>query len=180
MVRSSQSLSGRLPQRRSSQALAVLLVAIGGLLLAAESTFRRGEATVAATFLRATGQGQAVARGATVFFVHGDRWIGYVVATGCTAALLIAPFFFLAGGLLFLGRLSIRGSLLAVGAIAVLIAGINQARLWVIGASMGHWGFQSGYDRSHVLAGGVLSTVGVSLGLVLLAVMALRDRRPVN
>jgi hypothetical protein len=71
----------------------------------------------------------------------------------------------------------VRRTVVSVAAIAILIAVINQGRLWLIGASMRHWGFQTGYDRSHVLAGGVLSTIGVTLGLVVLAVMALGERK---
>jgi hydroxyethylthiazole kinase-like sugar kinase family protein len=101
MGQAGRSLDIRLPQRRRAQALAILLAGAGIALLLIQATFRQGEAAVAAVILRLTGQGHAVSLGTSVFFIHGDRWIGYVVATGCTAALLIAPFFFLAAGLLF-------------------------------------------------------------------------------
>jgi hypothetical protein len=36
----------------------------------------------------------------------------------------------------------------------------------VIAASMLWWGFQTGYERSHILLGTALSTIGVIIGIV--------------
>ena len=57
----------------------------------------------------------------------------------------------------------------------VLIWMINQVRVLLIGASMSFWGLKTGYARSHILAGGVLSTVGVTLGVVAFLAFLLRE-----
>lgn len=131
---------------------------------------------MAATVLRLTGLGNAHALGPSVFFQQNHHWIGYAVTTGCTAALLIAPFFFIGAGLLFFRRLNVGNTLAAVAIVGVLIWVINQLRLLIIGASMHFWGFRTGYDRSHILAGGVLSTVGVTIGVVAFLAFLLRER----
>jgi hypothetical protein len=44
---------------------------------------------------------------------------------------------------------------------------VNQLRLLVIAGSMLAWGFRTGYERSHVFLGTVLSTVGVIIGVII-------------
>jgi exosortase/archaeosortase family protein len=155
---------------------ALVLIAGGVALLFTESQLRLVEAGMAAAVMRLIHLADAHALGSTVFFVHSQQWIGYTVATGCTAALLIAPFFFIGAGLLFFRRLRVRNTLLALAVITVVIWLVNQLRLLLIGASMQLWGMKTGYDRSHVLAGGVLSTVGVVFGIVAFLAFVLRDR----
>ena len=153
-----------------------LLAAAGVGLLIGESQLRVAEATMSATLVRLTGLGNAHALGSSVFFQQNHQWIGYSVTTGCTAALLIAPFFFIGAGLLFFRRLNVGNTLTALAIVGVLIWVINQLRLLLIAASMHFWGFRTGYDRSHVLAGGVLSTVGVTIGVVAFLAFLLRER----
>jgi len=54
-----------------------------------------------------------------------------------------------------------------VAAFAAVVALINQVPLLVIGAAMLAWGYPDGFDRSHVLKGSVVSTIGVVGGLLL-------------
>jgi exosortase/archaeosortase family protein len=153
------------------------VVAAGGVaLLIGESQLRVVEATMAATIMRLTNLAHAHALGSSVFFQQNHQWIGYQVTAGCTAALLIAPFFFIGAGLLFFRRLNVGNTLTALAVVGVLIWVINQLRLLLIGASMRFWGFKTGYDRSHILAGGVLSTVGVTIGVVAFLAFLLRER----
>lgn len=38
------------------------------------------------------------------------------------------------------------------------------------------WGFKSGYSRSHVLAGGIISTIGVAIGVAIFLALLLHQR----
>lgn len=157
---------------------------IGGLLLAAggvamfvsQTHLRAVEATMAAAIMRVTDLANARALGPEVIFTHGQHWIGYTIATSCTAALLIAPFFLVGAALLVGRRLGLRRAFLAVGVVSVAVWLVNQVRLLLIGASMQLWGLKTGYGRSHVLAGGVISTVGVTIGVVAFLALMLRER----
>jgi exosortase/archaeosortase family protein len=152
------------------------MVGVGVALLFGEARLRLVEASMAAALMRVAHLADAHALGSSVFFLHSQQWIGFTVATGCTAALLIAPFFFIGAALMFLRRLKVSHTLLALAVVSLLIWLVNQLRLILIGASMQLWGFKTGYDRSHVLAGGVLSTVGVTIGIVAFLMFMLRER----
>jgi exosortase/archaeosortase family protein len=158
--------------------IAPLVAGAGILLLISESHVRHLEAGAAAGILRLTALGHAHAVGSSVIFPHHQLWIGYTVAASCTAALLIAPFFLIAALLILSGRVRIGSGLLALAAVTVIVWLVNQLRLLVIGASMRLWGFQTGYSRSHVLAGGVVSTLGVALGIAAFVALMLHERSP--
>jgi exosortase/archaeosortase family protein len=162
----------------TARAAAVVVAAAGLAVLFAEPQVRRLEAVASAAVFRVTSLARAHAVGTSVIFPHGSRWIGFTVAVGCSAALLIAPFFFVAAALLLSGRVSLRRGLLTLLAVSTVVWAVNQLRLLVIGASMQLWGFATGYSRSHVLAGGVLSTFGVAIGVVafLSLLLSHRDR----
>jgi exosortase/archaeosortase family protein len=157
--------------------IAAAVIALGGVaLLLTEGHMRALEANVAAIALRLTAVTHARPTGSTVAFVQGHHWVGYSIAAGCTAALLIAPFFFISAGLLLSRRVSIRRGLFALIVTSVLVWIVNQLRLLLIGESMRIWGSRTGYDRSHVLAGGVLSTFGVAVGVAIFVGLMVRDR----
>jgi hypothetical protein len=42
------------------------------------------------------------------------------------------------------------------------------------------WGFSSGYSRSHVLAGGVISTLGVAVGIAVFVIVVLSRPHPTH
>jgi len=166
----------RLTRRRANWIVAALIAAAGVALVITESHVRRLEANAAAAILRLTSIGKAHAVGSSVIFPHHQQWIGYTIAASCTAALLIAPFFLIAAALIFSGRVHIRSGLLALVAVAVIVWLVNQLRLLIIGASMRIWGFQTGYSRSHLLAGGIVSTLGVALGIAVYVALLVHER----
>lgn len=55
---------------------------------------------------------------------------------------------------------------------------MNQARLFVVAASMRVWGFRSGYERSHIFLGTILSTIGALAGLVLFVWLVVKEDSP--
>lgn len=165
------------PRRWSASRITAVLLAVAAVgLIATESHMRALEAQVAAGVLRLTALGHAHTVGPVVVFPHGQHWIGYTIAASCTAALLIAPFFLIAAGLLASGRIRLRDGLLAVAVVAVIVWLANQLRLLVIGMSMRMWGVKTGYSRSHVLAGGVVSTLGVIIGIAVFMALMLNTR----
>lgn len=162
----------------TSRVAAVIVAGAGLALVLTESHVRLFEAQAAAGIMRLTDVGQAHAVGSAVIFPNGQRWIGYTIAASCTAALLIAPFFLIAAGLLATGRVKLRTGLLALIAVIVIVGLVNQVRLLVIGSSMRIWGLQTGYSRSHILAGGVVSTFGIIIGIAVFLALMLHERRP--
>ena len=87
----------------------------------------------------------------------------------CTAALLMVPFFLITGGTLLLRRVEMARALTALAVTCGIIFVVNQLRLVVIAGSMVLWGFKTGYERSHILLGTALSTIGVIAGIILFA-----------
>lgn len=165
------------PTKYLNRVLAVLIAAAGVVLLVTEAHIRLFEAKVAAEIMRLTSIGNhAQAVGSSVVFPHQQHWIGFTIATSCTAALLIAPFFLIGAALVLSGRIPIPSALLALVAITVIVWFVNQLRLLLIGASMQLWGFKSGYSRSHILAGGVVSTLGVAIGIAVFLALVLHSQ----
>lgn len=145
--------------------IAVLALGAGLFLLIWQSHVRLFEATLAADVMRWTHIANAHPMGSSVVFLHGHRWIGFTVATSCTAALLIAPFYVIGSVLLLPRRMRIKRVIFALGAVSAIVWVANQVRLLLIGTSMSAWGFNAGYSRTHILAGGVISTLGLAIGI---------------
>ena len=161
-------------------ALALSLAGIGVAVITQQSLVRGLEATTGAALARWLGLVPARAVGSAVVFPLHGRFVGYTVTEGCTVAFLVAPFFVLAALLIASRRTPPRR---AVGALAVLIAVffiVNQARLFVVAASMQVWGFRHGYERSHVFLGTTLSTIGAVVGLLLFLRLVADARSPID
>lgn len=170
----SAALPARSPATRSVAALLI----VGGVLLV---TFVRygqmAEAQANGALLNLLHIAPAEVYGAAVVFLPGQTYIGYRVDAGCTATLLLVPFFFLTAGLLSFSRLSPRRCLVALGLVSVLIFTANQARMLLIASVMRVLGGERGYDASHVFLGTVVSTLGV-LGAIVVFVAVLVGWRP--
>lgn len=147
----------------------IALMAAGVALAVSQGGIRVLEAQLSAALGSILGQ-HTQAVGDSVIFPLGNRFVGWNITLACTAALLVAPFFLLAAGLVASGRLGIRRAVLTLSAVTVLIFAANQLRLLVITVSMRQWGFVTGYERSHVLLGTVVSTLGLVIGLLVFIV----------
>jgi exosortase/archaeosortase family protein len=159
--------------RRVRLAAAGGLAASGVALLALQHSIREQEAHLSAWVVRASGLLAAHPFGTAVVFPLGRRFAGYSLSPGCTAAFLVAPFCFLfAGAVALAPRLPLSRAAVALGTVAAILFVVNQIRLMVIAAAIESWGFQLGYERSHVFLGTVVSTVGLVFGLVVFAFMA--------
>lgn len=156
--------------RQSSTSLVQLtsaLLVVAGLLLV---TFVRygqmAEAQLNGALLNALRIAPAEVYGAAVVFLQGQKYSGFTVAAGCTATLLVVPFFFLTAGLLTFSRLSPRRCLAALGIVTALVYAANQARLLLIAAVMRLLGGERGFEVSHVFLGTIVSTLGVLFAIV--------------
>jgi exosortase/archaeosortase family protein len=156
--------------------IGVAVIGVGLALLVWQARFRLLETNVSAWAVRALHlRPAASAVGTNVIFPLHGRWVGYSLTVACTAALLMLPFFLIAGLLLLTGRIDRRRGLSALLAVSVIIFVVNQLRMLLIAASMMWWGFQRGYERSHVFLGTVLSTIGVITGMIIFVWMLLGD-----
>jgi exosortase/archaeosortase family protein len=159
--------------------LASAAIAAAGLaLLLTQAHVRLLEATVAAHLLRVAAVSGARAVGSSVIFPRGQQWMGFTITASCTAAFLIAPFYLIGSALLLSGRIRVRTALMAVATATLIVWFVNQLRLMIIGWSMSIWGFRTGYSRSHILAGGVVSTLGVAIGIAAYVALILHERPP--
>jgi hypothetical protein len=68
--------------------------------------------------------------------------------------------------------------MLTVAATTVLLAAVNQLRLAIIVASMRLWGYEAGYERSHILIGSAVTTLGLAAVVALFVFALAGGRRP--
>ena len=64
-----------------------------------------------------------------------------------------------------------------IAVLASVVIVINQLRLLVIAVALLVWGYPLRYERSHILMGSFVSTIGVAGGLLLFLRMAVPRRR---
>jgi exosortase/archaeosortase family protein len=157
--------------------LAVLILGAGVLLAMAQEVVRDVESALSASIVSHLGIEDAQNIGIAVVFHEGDRPVGYAVTLGCTAGLLALPLFLIAAGLLSVRRIPAWAAVVAlvVGVVSVFLT--NQVRLAAIGLAMNAWGAEPGYDRTHLLAGGIVSALGcVVAAAAFIHVLLLADR----
>jgi exosortase/archaeosortase family protein len=147
--------------------LAVLTLLAGVLLMIQESTFRDVEAATSAGIIDRLGLENAHSIGSAVVFGVPDQQVGYALTLGCTAALLSLPLFAMTAGLLVVRRIPVRSAILALAAGCTLLFVTNQVRLAAIALGMQAWGAESGYARTHILAGAFVSVIGSLMAVVL-------------
>lgn len=136
-----------------------------------------GEAWLNARLVRSTGLAETSSIGAAVVFPLDQRWVGFTVTTGCSVALLLMPPFALAAVLVGFRRLNMPRAAVSVLAAVVLLVVVNQVRLAAVVAAMQAWGFEEGYQRSHVLIGSAISMLGLIAVTILFALMIGRSTR---
>jgi len=161
-------------------ALAITLAGIGVAMITQQALVRGLEARTGADLARWLGLVPARAVGSAVVFPLSGRLVGYTVTEGCTVAFLVAPFFVIAALLIASRRTPPRRGIGALALLTVVFFTVNQARLFVVAASMQVWGFRTGYERSHVFLGTTLSTIGAVIGLLLFVWLVAEDRSRID
>ncbi|MEN3615646.1 hypothetical protein [Plantactinospora sp. ZYX-F-223] len=162
----------------------LLLAALAGIAAAAvvAANLRRiagGEAWLSARFVDALGLADARSSYSTVIFPLDQRWVGFMVTLGCSVGLLLIPPTALAAFLVLIRRVSVLRASVCCAITALLLVAVNQLRLAAVVGSMRLWGFEQGYERSHVLIGSVITTLGL-VGSAILFVMLLTRGRPLR
>jgi len=156
-------------------------IVIGAVvMMVSQAAIRLAEARVSAGVIDVTRVAHAQSIGSSVVFPLRNAFVGFTITLGCTAALLVVPFFALTSGLIVARRASVQRGVATLALLVVALFVVNQARLLVIALSMRIWGFERGFEVSHVLLGTVVSTLGVLGGLLLYLWVLLRSRTPVN
>ncbi len=156
-------------------------VVLGLLVILAQHQMRKWEAGVSAAVLDVTrGASHAHAVGTAVIFPINGSWVGFNLTVGCTAALLLTPFFLVAAGLLLARRVSVTRGVASLALVSILVLVVNQLRFLIIAISMHAWGFHTGYERSHVLLGSLVSTFGVAVGVVIFLIALTTERTPLT
>lgn len=165
-------------QKAGRVAAAVAFIVGGVDVLLGQARIRAWEAAGAARIGSLFGVIKAQSLGNSVVFPLGGRWVGYSLTTGCTVALLISPFFFLLAAVMLAGpRITIGRAMFTLLTICTLLVVVNQLRMLAVAGAMRAWGFQTGYERGHVLLGTVVSTLGLVGALLIFLVVLTRGRR---
>ncbi|MFY1615789.1 hypothetical protein [Micromonospora sp. WMMD736] len=153
-----------------------------GVAVAAATLWRwhdiaSGEAWLNARLVDTVGLAHARSIGAAVIFPLDERWVGFMVSSGCSVAMLLIPPIVLASTLVGFRRISMTRGLNALGIATLLLITVNQVRLAAVVVSMQTWGFRLGYERSHVLIGSVITTAGLIAVAILFVVLVSRTKR---
>jgi exosortase/archaeosortase family protein len=154
---------------------AVVTAGIGTALCAVLVTHpwhvARLEAWINGTLIDAFGLSGARAVGAAVIFPLNNYYVGFLVTPGCSIVYpAVAPLVAVVA-LIAVRRVGlIRGLMTALAAISLLIL-VNQIRLATVVASIQAWGMELGYQRSHVLLGSTVSTLGMIAVAILFVLM---------
>jgi exosortase/archaeosortase family protein len=158
-------------------ALAVGL-GVAAALITMTRMVTRGEARLNGWLVDITGLADARQVGSAVIFPLHDRWVGFLVTAGCSVVLPLLPPLLIASAMVAVGRVRLSRALITFAITVVLLVLVNQLRLAVIVAAMRAWGYEAGYERSHILIGSAITTLGLA-AVALLFLFALgRGQRP--
>ncbi|MDG4786351.1 hypothetical protein O7626_10490 [Micromonospora sp. WMMD1102] len=158
----------------------VLGVAVGaaaaGAVAANLGAIAGAEAWLSARFVSLLGLAEARSTYSTVVFPLDRRLVGFMVTLGCSVGLLLIPPVALTALLVFLGRVGLLRATVCCALTAAVLTAVNQLRLAAVVVSMRLWGFETGYERSHILIGSVITTLGVVAGTILFVTILTRGR----
>lgn len=160
--------------------LAVILVAVGVLLVLDQEPFRGFEATLAALFARAFLLVPSSAESAEAVFFGYHQPSGTIaiqVTLECSAVLILAALSLLGAAVLLIRSVSTIAALSAWVAGCGVMVLFNVLRLAFLAAAFHWWGLAAGFERAHIFYGSVISVVGMVLSLVVFTtVLSLSSR----
>lgn len=150
------------------------------VLLGRDRALRHVEACASAFFVRSTwGPDARCLDDNTLYRVDGQL-VGHTVTIGCSAVVLLVPFVAVAALLLPVRRMPAAVTLGALGFAALVVSSVNQLRLLTIATGMHLWGVEKGYGVTHVLAGSIVSTLGIVAGGLTFLVLLTRGAQVVR
>lgn len=150
------------PRRRLT---ALALVAAAVALFAFARPVRLAEAW-AQTRLLELGGIDAQQIGTAVLVDIDGRLAGISLAAGCSIGPLLAVMLLGCAPFVWFRSLSVTRVAMSVAQLAAVLVLANEIRIAAIILSMREWGFERGYDFSHVFLGSAITTVGFVLGAV--------------
>lgn len=134
------------------------------VLLGHDRAVRHAEACASASLLRRAWAPDARCLADNTVYRIDGQLVGHTVTIGCSAVVLLVPFVVVAALLLPVRRMPAVVTLTALAVAALVVGAVNQLRLLTIATGMHLWGVERGYGITHVLAGSLVSTVGIVLG----------------
>lgn len=151
------------PRRRL---VALALVAAAAALFAGARSVRLAEAWVQTRLLDLGGIDAQQIGTAVLVDVQG-RLAGISLAAGCSIGPLLAVMLLCCAPFVWFRSMSVSRVAMSVAQLAAVLVLANEIRIAAIILSMRKWGFERGYDFSHVFLGSAITTVGFVLGAVL-------------
>lgn len=149
--------------------------------LAVENTmFRHFEAWVITPVAAlVAGNHHAVASHSLVWFGLGSSHpFGLQITNECTSALLLIPLFVMMGSFANFTHFSLGRELAALAVGTVLILAVNAIRVAGIAWATWNWGFNPGYEYSHIFVGSAFSLLGFVSAMLLALWVLVRGDRP--
>ena len=155
----------------------VSLAVLGGVaaMVLGHRHVRNLEAWASASIVDRLGILAADPFGTAIVFPMDHRWLGFTITAGCSVAFLLPPFFVVVAGLIASRRVGVGRALFALLTVVTALLVVNQLRLLIVAASVRAWGYETGYERSHILLGTLASTLGVVIGVVLFLYLLTRN-----
>jgi exosortase/archaeosortase family protein len=153
-------------RRMRRQVLSLMLAASGVALLVFARDVRVFEAYVQHTLLGWAGVNTEHVQTALLFLIQGHRF-GISLTPGCSIGPLLGVFLIAASPFAYFRDLPVRRVVVSAIELMAVFVISNQVRFAVIIGAMKHWGFERGYEATHVFLGSAITTVGFVIGATL-------------
>lgn len=110
-----------------------------------------------------------------VLFEIDGRLTGVSLTSGCTIGPILGVFFLAAGLVSWFRAFPVHRIFLGGIQLTVMFLLANQLRIAAIVASMRRWGFERGYEFSHVFLGSAITTLGFVGAVVVFVRLVIRQ-----
>jgi exosortase/archaeosortase family protein len=142
------------------------LFALGAALLTVTRQACVLEASVQHWMLERLGIDALHLQTAVLFPIDGHL-AGVTLSPGCSVGPLLGVFLLLASPVAHWREVRARRVLASAVALVGIFVLANQLRILVIVVAMMQWGFDRGYEVSHVFFGSAITTIGFVLGAII-------------
>ena len=154
------------------------LFTLGAVLLTVTRQACMVEASVQHWMLQRLGVDAVHLQTAVLFPIDGQL-AGVTLSPGCSVGPLLGVFLVLASPIAHLRDVPARRVLASAAVLVAVFVLANQLRILVIVVAMVRWGFDRGYEVSHVFFGSAITTIGFVLGaIVFVRLFARQPRHP--
>ncbi|MCW2498101.1 hypothetical protein [Jatrophihabitans sp.] len=158
-----------------------MLAVLGVLLIVERRHAQLVEAAVQSGLLRLVGLHAQRIQTAVLFTIDG-RLTGISLTSGCTIGPLLGIFFLITAVACWFRQFPLRRVVVGALQLCTVFLVANQLRIAAIVGAMRHWGFQRGYEFSHVFLGSAITTIGFVAGTAIFVRLVMRrpDLQPSN